>query len=621
LGRLTVSFAASPLLFALEHPSFSSQEAAREIQNLGDATFWTSDAQVEIMRILVARWAAFDSAEREAIEARLRQGAPRKLFREDAFEDEDEWVSVLDSSIYRRLKRIESAGGSLSQDSKKLLGEIAGRHPTWKPGASDRDDFHSWHESRSGPDSHPELLTGIADDRLVKEAMRLQREQRFEEGNIWRVFCSADPERALRGLKLEADKSQWEIEAWRCLLWAAGEKRDQDFQFDLADVLLLMPRAPLKELLPSATFWLQRQRQCLSVSNQAGGPRFGFLWDRFAALAYVGTEAAEEDDGNDLVKESLNRPGGVLAWTLLDALSALKPEAGSGLGAEFRRRFDKVAGAGGRAGLLARIYLIRALAYFDAIDPKWTEEKLRHRLSWDHPEALALWRSYAHGSIGSARLFNSLKPAILAAFELKQLSDNEFEGLVSNLLSICISHQRGEAVEYSLTSAEMKRALTVGPSSARRKVAWNLWRMMGDAEGEPIEKASRWRETVGPLLRNMWPLDANLRGKGTTQNFVLMALECEQAFPEAVEAILDFLVPYELYQIAHSLRLESTHDHLVSEYPLAFVRLANALIDPGAFPVPNDLAALLQECIAANPTVAHDPAYTRLYGLRRQRNA
>jgi hypothetical protein len=144
---------------------------------------------------------------------------------------------------------------------------------------------------------------------------------------------------------------------------------------------------------------------------------------------------------------------------------------------------------------------------------------------------------------------------------------------------------------------------------------------MGDAKGEPADKATRWRNVVGPLFRDIWPLDARLRSKSATRNLVLMAQECEGAFPEAVEAILDVIKPYELYQIAHSLRFEDKHRDLVRQYPLAFVKLANALIDPAVFPIPNDLAALLHECVAANPVVANDAAYVRLYGLRRQRNA
>jgi hypothetical protein len=190
------------------------------------------------MRILAGRWMEFDPADRSALEARLRQGLPRHLFPPDAFESEDEWCSMRDSSIFRRLKRIDAAGGALTPESHMLLSEISPRHSKWKASAGDRDDFHSWHEgARWGPAGHPDVLSEIADDGLVKEAMRLQREWYFEEGDIWHMFCAADPDRALRGLQLEADNGQWEATAWRDLLWAAADKGEPELQFELADLL------------------------------------------------------------------------------------------------------------------------------------------------------------------------------------------------------------------------------------------------------------------------------------------------------------------------------------------------------------------------------------------------
>ena len=611
-------------LFTLTNDAFTPQEAAAAVLKLDNHVFWISWAQVEIMRILAGRWMQFDPADRSAIEARIRQGIVRDLFPPDAFENEGEWSSIRDSSSFRRLKRIEAAGGILAPDSHTLLTEIFARHPKWQPGADDRDDFHSWMgEIRSGPDGHPELLANIADERLVKEAMRLQQERHFEEGDLWRLFCAADPDRALRGLRLEADGGQWGTDAWRCLLWAANDKGDPGFQFELADLLLQMPDGPLNENLSSATSWLQRRREALSAIDRPGGPRFLRLWDRFAELAYgvqqQGDPAASDDA--DIQFETLNRPGGILAWSLLDALGASKPESGSGLSADLKLRFDKVVAAPGRPGLIARAHLCHFLAYIDSIDPVWTEEKLRPLFLWEHPEALAMWRSFFQGRVGSARLFNVLKPAMLEAFERNDLSDHELEGLVAQLLSVGISHQRGEATEYNLTHAEIKRALTVGPPAARRNASWNFWLMMGNQERDPADKATRWRQIVGPLLRDIWPLDGELRSEQTTRNLVMMALECEAAFPEAVQAIIDFVVPYQLYQISHSLRLENKHDHLIREHPVAFLRLANALIDPAVYRVPSDLATLLQECLNADPVAANDPAYVRLYGLRRQVNA
>ena len=610
-------------IFAFANNAFTPHEATTAVLKLDDRTFWASGAQVEIMRVLAGRWMEFDLADRPAVESRLRGGIPRELFPNSAIENEEEWVSIHDSSIYRRLKRIEAAGGVLAAESHKRLAEISVRQPKWKPGTDDRDDFSSWSESSSGPSAHPELLADVVDENLVKEALRLQRERHFEEGDIWRVFCSVDPERALRGLQIEANSDRWEAIAWRDLLWAASSKDDPNFQFELADSILKMPADALLEILGTATSWLQTRRETLSQADRVGGSRFFLLWDRFADLAYrVGerSDTSSESD-NDLLTQALNRPGGVLAWALLDSLGALKPLPGSGLGSELKPRFDLIAIAAGQPGLLARVYLGRFLAYLDASDPAWVMEKLIPRFSWGDPEALAMWGAYSQGGLGSARLFNALKSSMLQAFARNDFSDHEFEGLFSRLLSVALWHQRGQELEYNLTTSEIKRALLVGPSVVRKNASWNFWRMMGEEQGDPADRAIRWRQIVGPLFRDIWPLDAGLRHEQTARNFVLMSLECEGAFPEAVDAIIDFVVPYQLYRLSHSLRLETKHDRLVSEHPVAFLRLANALIDPTAYPVPSDLAVLLQECVNANPSVRNEPAYVRLFGLSRQINA
>ena len=210
------SWAAAPFLltkrlalFAYEHALFTPQEAGTVVRRLDDRTFWESGIRVELMRLLAARWEQFVPADREALEARLRAGEPRNLYPPNAFDTDDEWRSVVDSAVYRCLHRIANAGHSLTPESERVLREVAARHPTWKPSPGDRDDFHFWSESSTGPDGEPAVLATVADERLVKEAMRLQRERHFEQGDVWRVFCAADPDRALRGLVLESENGEW----------------------------------------------------------------------------------------------------------------------------------------------------------------------------------------------------------------------------------------------------------------------------------------------------------------------------------------------------------------------------------------------------------------------------
>jgi hypothetical protein len=343
--------------------------------------------------------------------------------------------------------------------------------------------------------------------------MRLQQERRFEEGDIWRVLCSADPERALRGLRADAAMGQWHAEAWRCLLWTAAEKNDQTLQAELADLLLGMPDAPLEENLPSASTWLQRRRECLMATGLDNEPRFYKVWDRFAAITYEIDDDNKYDDNRnmlsttrDILSDTLNKPGGILAWTLLDALSATTPTPESTLGPTPTPRFDRAIRGRGESGLLARVYLIRALAYLDQTDPIWTAQNLVPCLAWDHADAATLWHARATDFVGSARLFNALKPAMLEAFERQTtLSAREFEGLVAQMLTVALWRQHPEAAQYNLTFSEIKRALSLGPSCVRRTASWQLWSLMGGREDMIADKGERWRTVIGPLFGRCCP--------------------------------------------------------------------------------------------------------------------
>jgi hypothetical protein len=327
------------------------------------------------------------------------------------------------------------------------------------------------------------------------------------------------------------------------VFWTAAEKSDLAFQLELAESMMAMPDTLLKELLPSTTSWLQR-RHVLLTSNPSGVIVFTRLWDRFSELVFAAGEAGESRHTGDLNTRALNEPGGILAWVLLEHIAAGKPKAGDRLRPEHSSRLSRAVGASGQPGLLARVLLARSLAYLDAIDSEWTSANLLPYFAGDEPGAVALWHARSGDRAGSARLFNGLKPAMLTAFERGTLSDDDLEGLMGQLLTVAIGKRRGEANEYELTSGEVKRALSAGSPGIRRNASWQFWRLMGEQEVEPLDKGARWRELVGPLFREIWPLDARLRDDGSSHNLVLMALECGEAFEDAVDAIVDFVVPH-----------------------------------------------------------------------------
>jgi NAD-dependent SIR2 family protein deacetylase len=609
-------------LYGMTSEAFTSLEVAEYLATLDDDTFWIGNARVEIMRLIVTRWPGLATSERDRIEARIRIGVPRDLYQD--FDDENKWTSIHDSSIYRRLARLKGAGFELSAAGNEKLNEIASRHPSWRPSEGDRDDFSSWHETWRGPIGNPERLKGVADEQVVQAAFTLQREHSFDEGDVWRKFCASDPERALRGLVSEAEAGRWEPAAWRGLLWEVGGPPSYSTLIgDIATRLIDMPDVAMSEILGAATSWVRTHGKSLSATKLAESDLFLRVWDRLAQLTYeqTGADKPEDDDDNDFVSRSLNRPGGQLAWALQERFLDAKPVRNGGFGDQLEPRFTRLVLAKGAPGILARVHLMQRLGDWDLISPEWTARFLLPLLEWSHPEAPAMWRAYAPGRIGTARLFNGLKPAMIRAFERPDMSDHDLEGLIGRLLNIGIWHRRGEGPEYLLEDKEVRRILTVGPRTVLQHVSWFFWRTMADANDEMPDKGERWRKVVGPFFRAIWPLDANLRSENVSSNLVEMAAECQSAFPDAVEAIVDVVVSFEIHKIALALKLEPHHESLPREHPASFLKLVNALVDPDRHRIPSDLAEVLEECKEADPTVVDDSAYRRLFGLRRLRSA
>jgi hypothetical protein len=604
-------------LFAVTNTIHPPSEMLDALMALDDHDFWVSGAQVEIMKGLVARWDEFDPAARAQLEGRITAGMPRDIFEDGAF-DEERWQAVRDNATYRRLSRLVAAGKALSQSGQDHLAEIAQRHPNWAPSLGDRDDFHSWSETRTGPDGDVELLKDVPEERLLGEALRIEQERQFEQSDLWRQFCSSDPTRALRALLAEATVFSWNAYAWRSLLWATGRSFENDLRAEIAVAIVGMPEATIGELASTVADWIRTHREYLAMLDHDGSNLLWVLWDRLATIVYADTDDLDVT-ADDLVDRALNLPGGELAWTLLDHLLANNSGLGSGLGS-LEPRFLLVVRSESEAGLLGRVHFARAINPLYGIAPEWTSAEMLPRFNEVHPEAMAMWKANSQAQIGSAALFNDLKETLLAVLTRPELSDNESGNLFVRIFNGVIWHQLGTAHEYNITTDDVRHVLAVGPERLRDHAAWLFWRLQADTpsdESEISDRGQRWRKLVGPVFRAIWPLDVRLRTKRSSENLVHMIMETDTAFDDAVDTVIDYLGPYKLYSLEHTFRLERAHAELVDRFPASIVKLANALIDPNLHPVPDDLGKLLDDCRRIEPSIADEDAFLRLDGFRR----
>jgi hypothetical protein len=65
-------------------------------------------------------------------------------------------------------------------------------------------------------------------------------------------------------------------------------------------------------------------------------------------------------------------------------------------------------------------------------------------------------------------------------------------------------------------------------------------------------RGQTWRESIGPLFRSIWPLDASSLDPKISRKLVWMSLGCGDEFRDAVEAVTDFVVPYNLVSVRSS---------------------------------------------------------------------
>ena len=606
-------------LHALTAPAvFSGEEAGAALAVLDDETFWISDATREIGNLVAARWPDLPDAAQTSLEARFCSGLPRSLLRTGEKMPEPEWLSISDHLTYQQLEPVRRAGGVLTPALQAMLDAIVARQPAGSLTLRENDEPRL--AAFSGSRGHPERLAGVPDELLLQEALRVQEANEWSEGEIWSLLCESDPHRALRGIRATAsDADRWRSGVIGPLLSSASRVEDARFQQALADHLRAMPRATSPSNIANAAYWLSERAGKLP-SDQHLRASLWQVWDSLAQMA-CGSDGNTAIGSSNSSDDAPNSSIGRVIHALLALLGEHPWTTGQTFGPDMRGRLNLLLEAPGTAGKHAQLLLMRHITYFDRIDPEWAADKLVPRLSWSSPEASVLWPARAASGTGSASLFNQLKAPFLESFVRLKSNKEGNEGLAFVLIQVAIWKQAGNAIAYDLTFPDVRAALTAASATVRGHVAWHLWRWMAGEKDEVFDRADRWRSQVGPLFESIWPLDAGARDERTSHTLVLMALECGNAFPDAVEAIEDFIVPHDLATVEASLRLEGPHQETTAQHPSAFLRLLSAITDPRIARVPFDLGKVLDQCRASSPGIERERAFVRLDGLRRQSEA
>lgn len=402
-------------LHALARPGvLGGAEAWEALSQMDDTAFWTGEGSREVAGVLAARWAELPHDGREALQARILCGPPRALFR-PATED-TWWEAMYDHRVFRLLEPIRRAGGLLSEEAGRTLADLVSRHPNESLTLPQEDDDHLLHGGFMDIRGQAGRLDGVADDALVPEALRASTDDWFRGSETWRMLCDADPMRALRGAVAASVADRARQDVLVPLLSAACDSDDSDLQEGMARLLLGLPSEALSgHIAAAAARWIWQRGNKATVAETLMPDAMLEVWDRVADGVLLPTVGDDEPQSEATLEEALNAAGGIVALALLAWIGKARWTVAQCFSQSYSTRLDRLASAPGRAGLHARVLLVRDLTFLHDVDPAWAERMLVPGMSWANAEASTLWLARAGRKIGRPALFNALKPAFLEA--------------------------------------------------------------------------------------------------------------------------------------------------------------------------------------------------------------
>lgn len=578
---------------------------------------WASGARKEVMDLLTSIWTTGESRVRDQLAKAIVQGPPEKLL---ALVDVDGRQEFRDRRIFDRIDILSKVSTvPLNATLQAEADRLHRTYPSWRTSEGEQAHFNVWTDSIRGFETH----YGVEDlRRLDDEALAdiLTHGQELREGllDAWRQLGNTDPERVVSLLERLAQlKEETPSDLWQYGLWGVREAAKQPELWARLVVLLeALPPTLFQHAEVSSAVADLLETATASQPSLTNDETFWRLFDRTLLAVKLDRRNAEPAD-RDWVSRAINQSLGHLAGAFFSALFARGLKVGAGLPNELLHRLDALVAPNITSHRLARVIAASRLSYLFAVDPKWTEMTLIPSFDWasDEDEALAVWQGYAWQPRIDRKLWSALKPYFLLAFSPTRLERlDKFGRSIAQIMMLV-------GIEFGideLSRTDGRKAIRAMPDEMRADaVSWIVSFLEHSNRRDPAEDPARaqpskannadsqWVQKVSPWLKRVWPPDPDLRTPSTAEQFALVAIATDGRFPDAVKTVTPFLVPANAYFVHHQLARSRHPEH----HPLATLNLIDAITDPNAQRLSNELEKLLERVRDTDPALARNATF------------
>ena len=636
----------------------ASMTPARQVSDFLESTddykFWDLHDFPEIAELRARRFRDLAHDDQVSILARIRKFPPRNHWPRKA-----EVPKVQEARRYwaaRELRRIEIAGNNLPNRDKSWLEEQVQQFPDLADIQID-EGFPEGVTVRSvprNPDDQYDTLRGATRLRALEAALTTSRASWGEDpaaratdwlqvsGNALRVLDDLE-EVGITGSEFP---NVWNRFGWehRPDTQEMPPSGDRDLEREATRVLTLLLRLSEEAILGAIegiSAWLDNwEKRIVRL------PGFLPAWHRVWPIAVAATNSEDEntddeelnldarvdDDRDSMDSASLNSPTGKLVGLFLEVCPHLEPESGAFEEGSIEKQMrDTLTTATGRSRLIVQHRLIEWLPYFLHADNRWAQEHLMAPLLRDDADSLSLWRAIARRT-RFTDVLQVIGHAMADRATDRRLGRETRRRLVFSLIVESL-HALRENREPAVSNPRIQQLIRTLDDEVRASAANAVQKFVKDLSRAPDDQsrtddaeqertpspAELFRTAAAPFLRNVWPQERSLTTPGVSKAFADLPATSGEAFPEAVEAVARFLVPFDCWSMldyglygedAGQARLSGINSEAKAASLLQLLDLTIGT-NEGAI-VPHDLSDALEQIQSIAPAMTTSASYRRL---------
>lgn len=558
---------------------------------------WATETQREILRLMAAIAPTLTLEYSKDLGRAILAGFPAGMF--DLATSPEQIERLQEREIWRRLSTLREGGAKLEGSVESALDTLLKKHPSWGT-LKESDEFPvwvgddgDWQKSSQTPRSRKELEDWLRDNSAVDD---VHSEDDFRER------CRSDMAVTIKALVSLSCRGIWPTDRWRQALHAWSDETFAKRAWRRLECSLsAMPNDVFEKIASPVAYHLKA-----AAKHVAGKKETFFSLVRRILDAYRGEQ---KDVLNDPISDAINHPVGYVTEALLTWWYAQSPKLADnqGLDEPIRSLFEAIAVPSVFSFRHGRLLLCTNIITLFRVDPNWTSAKLLPLFDWrTSADASAAWS----GFLWSPRLYWPLLAALKEPFlqtvdhydELGELAD-QYVGL---LTFAAIERQEPfNSNDFAVATAKLPDE---GLAHALRIVSDGL-RRAADRRND------YWNNRGRPYFRAIWPKTQTRRTARVSNQFAELLVSADEAFPEALATLRDWILPlgetsFALHQLEES--------GLSARFPGEALEFMSLLV-PHQIPwSAGPIKGNLQQIRQAQPDLASDARFARLETTIRQ---